>query len=118
MHHVYSNNLLNHNHFGFTPKKSAIDAALAVKEYLEEGMSEGHIAILVSLDVEGAFDAAWWPSILKTLQEFKCPKNLYNLAKSYFSDRTATLSMNSIQMEREVNKDSSGIMLQPWLLEH
>jgi len=59
MHHVYSNNLLNHNHFGFTPKKSAIDAALAVKECLEEGMIQGHIAIPVSLDVKGAFDAAW-----------------------------------------------------------
>jgi len=33
MHHNYSNNLLNHNQFGFTPKKSAIDVALAVKEY-------------------------------------------------------------------------------------
>ena len=31
MHHGYSNSLLNYNHFGFTPKKSAIDAALAVK---------------------------------------------------------------------------------------
>ena len=62
MHHVYSNNLLNYNQFGFTPKKSAIDAALAVKEYLEEGISHGHIAILVTLDVKGAFDAAWWPS--------------------------------------------------------
>jgi hypothetical protein len=51
VHHVHSNNLLNHNQFGFTPKTSAIDAALAVKEYLEEGMREGHIAILVSFDV-------------------------------------------------------------------
>ena len=34
MNHVYSNNLLNYNQFGFTSKKSAIDAALAVKEYL------------------------------------------------------------------------------------
>jgi hypothetical protein len=104
MNHVYSNNLLNHNQFGVTPKKSAIDAALAVKEYLEEGVSEGHIAILVSLNVRGAFDAAWWPSILEILKDFRCPKNLYNLAKSYFSGRTAILSTNSIQMEREVNK--------------
>jgi hypothetical protein len=64
----------------------------------------GHIAILVSLDVKGAFDAAWWPSILKTLIEFNCPKNLYNLAKSYFSERAATLSTNSVQMERDVSK--------------
>ena len=40
MHHVYSNDLLNHNQFGFTPKKRAIDATLAVKEFLEEGMRE------------------------------------------------------------------------------
>lgn len=31
MHHVYSNNLLNHNQLGCTPKQSAIDAALAGK---------------------------------------------------------------------------------------
>jgi hypothetical protein len=104
MHYVYSNNLLNQNQFGLTEKKSAIGAAWAVKEYLEEGMREWHIAILVSMDVKGSFDAAWWPGILKTLEEFKCPKNLYNLAKSYFSERTATLSTNSINMEREVSK--------------
>jgi hypothetical protein len=59
MHHAYSNKFLNHNQFRFTPKKSAIDTALAVKEYLEEGMREGHIVILVSLNVKGAFDATW-----------------------------------------------------------
>jgi len=104
MHQVYSNNLMNYNQFGFTPKKSAIDAGLAVKEYLEEGMSQSHIATLVSLDIKGSFDAAWWPSILKTLKEFNCPKNLYNLAKSYLSERTAIFTTNSMQMEREVTK--------------
>jgi hypothetical protein len=67
-------------------------------------MREGHIAILVSLDVKGTFDAAWWPSILNALKEFNCPKNLYNLAKSYFSGRTAILSSNTIQIEKEVSK--------------
>jgi retron-type reverse transcriptase len=85
LHHIYSN-LRNRNQFGFTPNRNATDAALEVKEYLEEGLREGNIAILVSLDVKGAFDAAWWPSILNTLKEFNCPKNLYNLAKSYFSE--------------------------------
>jgi len=32
MHHVYTNNLLNHNQFGFTPQKSTTDAAITVKE--------------------------------------------------------------------------------------
>jgi hypothetical protein len=75
-----------------------------MKEYIEEGMRQGHITILVSLDVRGAFDAAWWPSILKTLKEFNCLINLYNLAKSYFSERSATLCTNSIQMERDMSK--------------
>jgi len=66
MHHVYSDTLLNYNQFCFTPKKSAICAALGVKGYVEEGMSQGHTATPVSLDVKGAFDAAWWPSILNT----------------------------------------------------
>jgi GH18 family chitinase len=58
MHHVYSINLMNHNTFGFTQKKSGTNAALAVKGYLEESKKEGTMAVLVSLDVNGAFDAA------------------------------------------------------------
>ena len=82
------------------------DATLAVKDYIEEDFRQGHFTILISLDVKGAFDAAWWPSILHTLKVFNCPRNLYNLARSYFSNRTATLHTNSIQIERDVSKGS------------
>jgi len=58
MQHANSNNVFNHNQFGFTPRKIAIDKALAVKEYLE-GVREGHIAILVNLGAKSAFDAVW-----------------------------------------------------------
>ena len=58
MHHLYTNNLMNANRYGFTPKKSTTDATLAVKEYIEEGFRRGHITIIISLDVQGAFDAA------------------------------------------------------------
>jgi hypothetical protein len=70
MHHVHINNLLNYNQFGFTPKKYTIDAAITVKEFIEEGLRKGLITILGSLDVKGAFDAAWWPSILMALKDF------------------------------------------------
>ena len=36
-----------------------------------------------------------------------CPKNLYNLTKSYFSQRTVILSTNSVRMESEVSKGCS-----------
>jgi hypothetical protein len=80
MHHVYTNNLLNHNQFEFTPQKSTTDAAVTVKELVEDRLREGLITIFVSHDVIGAFDAAWWPSILMILNDFNCPRNLCNLA--------------------------------------
>jgi hypothetical protein len=104
MYHAYTNNLLNHNQFGFTPKKSTTDAAVTVKEFVEEGLRQGLITILVSLDVKGAFDAAFWPSILKTLKDFNRLRNLYYLTRSYFSQRTSVMSTNTVQVEREVRK--------------
>jgi hypothetical protein len=77
---------------------------MAVKEFVQEGLSKGEITATVSLDVERAFSSAGWPSVLKNLQESGCPRNLYNLTKNYFSQRKATLSTNNINIERTVSK--------------
>jgi hypothetical protein len=95
---------MNTNQYGFMPQRSTIDAAMAVKDCVEKELAVGELIVLVSIDIKGAFDAAWWPSILNGLKACGCPKNLYNLAKSYFSQRTAILSTNSVRMEREVSK--------------
>jgi len=104
MHHLNKNNLMNKNQFGFTPGKGTTDAILTVKDYIEGGIKQRHITILISLDVKSAFDAAWWRSIIHALKEFSCPKDLYNLAKSYFSERKVTLCSNSKKIEREASK--------------
>jgi len=52
---------------------------MAVKGFVEEGLVAKELIVLVSLDVKGAFDAAWWPSILNCLKACGCPKNLYKL---------------------------------------
>jgi hypothetical protein len=52
-----------------------------VKDFVYEGLKAGEVLVLVSLDVKGTFDAAWWPSIIKSLQAYGCPKNLYNITK-------------------------------------
>ena len=96
----FSHDLMN-NQYGFTPQRGTTDAAIAVKDFVEKGLVAGKVIVLVTLDVEGAFDAAWWPSILNGLKACGCPKNLYSLTKSYFSQRTAVLSTNSIRIERE-----------------
>jgi hypothetical protein len=76
MYFLYSNELLNQNQFGFTPQKSTTDAAMAVKNFIDKALTKGHIVALVSHDVKGAFDAAWWPSILKALKDFQCKKSI------------------------------------------
>jgi len=77
---------------------------MEIKNYVMAGLARGEVIALTSLDVKGPFDAAFWPSIMNELRACGCPKNLYNLTKSYFSNRTAILSVNSIQIEEEVSR--------------
>ena len=37
--HVFSHDLMNNNQYGFTPQRSTIDAAMAVKALVEEGLA-------------------------------------------------------------------------------
>jgi len=76
---------MSDNQFEFRPQTSTKDAALAIKIFVQESLDAGEVIAMVSLDVQGAFDAAWWPGILRELKEYKCPKNLYKLTMSYFT---------------------------------
>jgi len=58
---------------------------MAVKSIVEKALNAGEFVIIVSLDIRTAFDAAWWPNIIKSLQDCRCPKNLYYLIKSYLT---------------------------------
>ena len=102
--HIYAHPVMSGNQYGFMPQKSSIDAAMAVKEFVESALVAGDIVVLISLDVVGAFNAAFWPSILNGLKDYSCPKNLYNLSESYFSDRSAIISSNNIVLHKTVTK--------------
>ena len=71
--HVYSTDYLNHNQYVFTPQTSTIDVIMAVTEFIEEGLRTGEVTVTESLDVEGAFNSAWWPSVLKNLKDSGAP---------------------------------------------
>jgi len=92
---------MNNNQYGFTPQKSTTDAAMTVKNVVTDGLTAGHVLVIVSLDVKGAFDAAWWPAILNGLRAYECPNNLFNLATSYFTQRSAYLTTNNYRIQRE-----------------
>jgi hypothetical protein len=101
---AYSTNFLNNNQYGFTPQRSTIDASMVVKNTVDEGLKAGEVIILVSLDIQTAFDAAWWPNILKRLQDCGCPRNLYYLIKCYLNQGSPILTTNRIKMERDISR--------------
>ena len=104
MRHLYKTKFLNHNQFGFIPQKSTTDAAMTVKQFIGRELERRRVVIMSSLDVKGAFDAAWWPAILRGLREVKCPRNLYQLSRDYFKDRRVIMLTNSRKMEKIISK--------------
>jgi hypothetical protein len=77
---------------------------MAVKQFIEPELERGRVVIMGSLDVKGAFDAAWWPAILNGLRDAKCPRNLYQLTQDYLRERRAAISINSSKTEKNVTK--------------
>jgi len=94
-----------------------VDTAMAVKQYSLSHIQQRNYVIMVSLDVQGAFYAAWWPSILCNLQALNCPRNLHNLARSYFSKRVVILHTNTYRVEKSNDGIFSRILLWPRILE-
>jgi hypothetical protein len=102
--YLRSNNLLSEQQYGFTPQKSTIDAILNAKNFIHSSFQRKGFAMLIALDISGAFDNAFWPKILVNLQQLKCPKNLYYLTKSYFSQRFASLWIQNKQISKSLSK--------------
>jgi hypothetical protein len=94
---------MNTNQYRFTLQKCTIDAAMEVKDFVKEGLA-AEVIVLVSLEVKGAFDAAWWPSKLNGLRACGFPKNLYALTKNHLRQRTAILATNSFRLETDISK--------------
>ncbi|HEY6436437.1 MAG TPA: reverse transcriptase domain-containing protein [Ignavibacteriaceae bacterium] len=75
----------------------------SIKSFIEKAYNEKGFAAIITVDISGAFDNAWWPKILLTLRNKKCPQNLYNLVKSYFINRKAKLWYQNKEVVRALN---------------
>jgi hypothetical protein len=95
---------MSKNQYGFTPQTSTVDAVMAVKDFVQDSLNNVQYLAVIGLDVKGAFDGDWWPSILNSLKTLKYPRNLYNLCLSYFSERSAILLLNSSIDQRKTSK--------------
>ncbi|KAL0882745.1 hypothetical protein ABMA27_016296 [Loxostege sticticalis] len=90
--------------YGFMPQKSTEDALYTLVHRIKGKMELKKLVTLVSLDIEGAFDSAWWPAIRVRLAEEKCPVNLRRLLDSYLEHRSVKLRYAGEEVERSTNK--------------
>lgn len=102
------------NQFGFVKGKSTEDAIVRFTETVD-GCTDKY-AIAIFLDIKGAFDNVWWPSVLHELKLKNCPKNIFNLVKDYLHSRKVIMSTETEKVEREVTRGCpQGSILGPTL---
>ncbi|CAK1583056.1 unnamed protein product [Parnassius mnemosyne] len=74
--------------YGFMPQRSTEDALYDIMTVMKQGIKEKKIVVMVSLDIEGAFDNAWWPQIIKEIQRKNVNIHNLRLITSYLSSRS------------------------------
>jgi len=56
--YLYKTDALNGNQYGFTTQKDKVDAGMEFRQFIEPNLKRGGVAIIASLDVQGAFGSA------------------------------------------------------------
>lgn len=80
--------LLNPQHFGALPKRSAVDLTAALTHDLEEALDRGLEGILLTMDVQGAFDSVLPNRNAKRLREQGWPDNLVRWVLDFSTGRS------------------------------
>ncbi|CAK1595525.1 unnamed protein product [Parnassius mnemosyne] len=90
--------------YGFTPQRSTEDSLYDMMKYIQLQLHNKKIIVIISLDIEGAFDSAWWPAIRCRLAEEKCPSNIRTLIDSYLRDRKVRIRYAGVEQTQETTK--------------
>ena len=86
------------------PQRSTEDAINVIVKKRNEILEENKFGIFISLDVAGAFDAAWWSRIIVSLKNMDIPSNLITMFQNYFSNRRAKLPICGTSAEKALNR--------------
>jgi len=65
--------------------RSTEDAIVELRRMVSA--SEVKYAVALLFDISGAFDNVWWPLISNNLKDRNCPRNVFEVLRSYFRDR-------------------------------
>lgn len=84
--HLENNNILNPNQCGFRAGRSTTDQLLKCTQSIQE-KSATHKHLLLTVDMEAAFDKVWHPGLLYKLHKLDLPPGITRLMASYLTNR-------------------------------
>nr|XP_037872912.1 uncharacterized protein LOC119629799 [Bombyx mori] len=90
--------------YGFMPQRSTEDSLYDLIQYIREKLKQKKLITMVSLDIEGAFDSAWWPAVRTRLAEERCPINIRRVMDSYLSDRSVRVRYAGEEVTKSTTK--------------
>ncbi|CAK9820186.1 Putative 115 kDa protein in type-1 retrotransposable element R1DM [Anthophora quadrimaculata] len=73
--------------YGFRRGRSTVDAIRRVRTLAEAAVSQGGVAIAISLDIVNAFNTLPWGAVREALQYHRVPPYLQRVLGAYLSDR-------------------------------
>ena len=76
------------NQFGFREERSTIDAIDNVINYAQSVVSQGWVALAVSIDIVKAFNSLPWNRINRALPRHGLSQYLRNIIPNYHSERS------------------------------
>lgn len=108
---------LHPNQFGFRKGRGTVDALSALIQDMESGLNTSGIGLIVSVDVQNAFNSVEWKHIFDVLAFRNIPLYLQRMIRSYLSERTVVYtSPSGVERRFPVTRGvPQGSVLGPWL---
>ncbi|UYV74565.1 hypothetical protein LAZ67_12000152 [Cordylochernes scorpioides] len=97
------NNLLSSRQHRFIKSKSTITALNTIIDVLMEHKQK-ELSALVTIDISGAFDNAWWPAIIKRIDSDNLPEKLIKILQSYLNSRIISFSYDNLTTSKPITK--------------
>jgi hypothetical protein len=79
---------------GGRKKKSAVDTAMLLTNFIEKSRAKGRKTSVVFLDVEGAFDDVAKGRLLQTMQSLRLPQSVIDWTRTFLEERLIRLAFD------------------------
>ncbi|UYV66036.1 hypothetical protein LAZ67_3006256 [Cordylochernes scorpioides] len=96
-------NLLSDRQHGFRRSKSTITALTEIIKIALEHKTREYAAI-IAVDISAAFDNAWWPALMKRLDEDGVQASMIKLLQLYFDNRRIRFRYSSTEINKKLSK--------------